>query len=128
MTPRRRYSILGTKSANWLASVSPGGHFVAHDHRHGPDALEETRQILQAGIAPALFEPAFVHRGVLVRVDIIEKLPAGGWRLIEVKSTTRLKDILYPRPRPTALGPSLVTTISYIVPNRLCWDSSEANM
>ena len=31
-------------------------------------------------------------RGCWVRVDILERLPEGGWGLVEVKSTTRLKD------------------------------------
>ncbi len=70
----------------------PGGHDVSHDHRHIPEALEETRSVIEAGSAPALFEAAFEHRGVLVRADVIERLPGGGWRLIEVKSATRLKD------------------------------------
>lgn len=74
----------------------PGGHFVAHDHRHVRDALEETRQVIEEGTAPTLFEPAFRHQGVLVRVDILERLPSGGWRLGEVKSTTRLKDVNIP--------------------------------
>ena len=71
----------------------PGGHSVGHDYRHVREAIEETRQVLRAGSAPALFEPAFRHEGVLVRVDILERLPDGGWRLGEVKSTTRLKDV-----------------------------------
>ena len=71
----------------------PGGHSVGHDHRHVREALEETRQVIQAGAASAIFEAAFRHRGVLVRADIIERLPGGGWRLGEVKSTTRLKDV-----------------------------------
>ena len=71
----------------------PGGHSIGHDYRHAREALEETRQVLRAGTAPALFEPAFRHEGVLVRVDILERLPGGGWRLGEVKSTTRLKDV-----------------------------------
>ena len=71
----------------------PGGHRVAHDHHHIPQALSETRQVLRAGTAPALFEAAFEHERVLVRADVIERLPTGGWRLIEVKSTTRLKDV-----------------------------------
>ena len=71
----------------------PGGHRVAHDHHHIPQALSETRQVLRAGIAPALFEAAFEHERVLVRADVLERLPAGGWRLIEVKSSTRLKDV-----------------------------------
>ena len=30
---------------------------------------------------------------MLVPVDVLECLPGGGWRLIEVKSTTRLKEV-----------------------------------
>ncbi len=71
----------------------PGGHAVSHDHRHISEALEETRSVIDAGSAPALFEAAFEHRGVLVRADVIERLPGGGWRLVEVKSSTRLKDV-----------------------------------
>ena len=71
----------------------PGGLLVAHDYRHVPEALEETRQIIAAGSAPALFEAAFEHERVLVRADVIERLPDGGWRLVEVKSTTRLKEV-----------------------------------
>ncbi len=71
----------------------PGGHLVAQDHRHVAEAMEETREVIAASDAPALFEAAFVHRGVLVRADVIERLPGGGWGLVEVKSTTRLKDV-----------------------------------
>ena len=71
----------------------PGGHRVAHDHRHIPQALSETREIVRTDTAPALFEAAFEHEGVLVRADVLERLPTGGWRLIEVKSSTRLKDV-----------------------------------
>ena len=71
----------------------PGGHLVAYDHRHVREALDETREVLDTGTAPALFEAAFVHEEVLVRADVIERLPDGGWRLIEVKSTTRLKEV-----------------------------------
>ena len=74
----------------------PDGHNIAHDHRHVRDALEETRQVIEAETASALFEPAFRHQGVLVRVDILERLSGGGWRLGEVKSTTRLKDVNIP--------------------------------
>ena len=70
----------------------PGGHLVAHDYRHVAEALEETRRILASGSAPTLFEPAFRHQGVLVRVDVLERLPEGGWGLVEVKSTTKLKE------------------------------------
>ena len=71
----------------------PGGHLVAEDYLHVAQALEQTQEVIAGSDAPALFEPAFVHRGVLVRADVIERLPGGGWGLVEVKSTTRLKDV-----------------------------------
>ena len=70
----------------------PGGHLVAQDHRSIPQALAETEHLVRSGSEPALFEAAFRYRGVLVRVDILERLECGGWRLIEVKSTTRLRE------------------------------------
>ena len=71
----------------------PGGHLVVHDHEHVPEALAETQQIIAANAAPSLFEAAFEHRHVLVRADVLERLPDGGWRLVEVKSSTRLKEV-----------------------------------
>lgn len=71
----------------------PEGHFVAQNHLQITEALVETRQVLEQGTAPALFEAAFEQQGLLTRADIIERLSSGGWRLIEVKSTTNLKDV-----------------------------------
>ena len=71
----------------------PGGHLVAQDHQHVEEALDETRRIIEQGVAPALFEAAFEHQGLFCRADVIERLPGGGWRLVEVKSTTKLKDV-----------------------------------
>ena len=69
----------------------PGGHLVSHDYRHIPQALAETRRLVESGTASALFEAAFQHNGVLARVDVLERMPGGGWRMVEVKSTTRCK-------------------------------------
>ena len=74
----------------------PGGHLIAHDHKHVDEALEETRQVINAGATPALFEAAFEHEHVFVRADVLERLPEGGWRLVEVKSTANLKDVFLP--------------------------------
>ena len=41
---------------------------------------------------PAIFEATFTHDNILARVDILERLPRNKWRLIEVKSSTSLKD------------------------------------
>ena len=70
----------------------PRGYLVAQDHRSIPQALAETKRLISSDEGHALYEPAFRHRDVLVRVDILERLECGGWRMIEVKSTTRLKE------------------------------------
>lgn len=68
-----------------------GGVLIAADHLHIPDALEDTRLAMAKG-NKILFEPAFEFDDVLVRVDILDRLDNGSWHLIEVKSTTRVKD------------------------------------
>ena len=47
---------------------------------------------------PAIFEAAFLHAGVLIRADVLERVLTAegqpcGWRLIEVKSSTKVKDV-----------------------------------
>lgn len=70
----------------------PGGCSIEHDHLHFEEALAATRQLLESNEVPALFEAAFIHSGVRVRVDVLERMPGGGWRLVEVKSSTQLSD------------------------------------
>ena len=71
----------------------PGGHFVAHDHFHIPEALAETTRLLKQGTVSSIFEGAFEYQGLLTRADIIERLPSGGWCLVEVKSSTNVKNV-----------------------------------
>ena len=70
----------------------PGGHLIAHDYLHFDDALADTNQLLNDPTVPAIFEAAFEYEGLIARADVIERLPNGGWRLIEVKSTINLKN------------------------------------
>ena len=69
----------------------PGGVEV-----DGSDGLEQairtTRELVANREVPAIFEGTFEHGGVLVRVDILHRGRDGRWRLLEVKSTTDLKD------------------------------------
>jgi predicted RecB family nuclease len=69
----------------------PGGVEVRRDV--GLDqAIRTTRELTANREAPAIFEGTFEHGGVLVRVDILDRRGDGRWRLIEVKSTTYVKD------------------------------------
>ena len=55
-------------------------------------AIRATRELVANREVPAIFEGAFEHGGVFVRVDILHRRRDGRWRLIEVKSTTEVKD------------------------------------
>lgn len=69
----------------------PGGVLVEADHRHAKEALAHTRALLADESVPAIFEAAVEHRGVLIRADVLERCPRGGFNLIEVKSGTTVK-------------------------------------
>jgi predicted RecB family nuclease len=55
-------------------------------------AIRATRELVANREVPAIFEGTFEHGGVLVRVDILHRRRDSRWRLIEVKSTTDVKD------------------------------------
>ena len=67
----------------------PGGVLIDVPHTERRRRLQETEAALRDG-ATVLYEPAFEHDGVLVVVDILERV-RGGWNLIEVKSSTKVK-------------------------------------
>src|SRR5579863_2006303 len=72
-------------------SFYPGGILVGHT-QEVDKALAETADALAKSGALTLFEPAFKADGVLVRCDILIRAKNGVWRLIEVKSSTSVKD------------------------------------
>jgi hypothetical protein len=70
----------------------PGGVLIDTPYNDYAEALRRTKALIADPNVPAIFEAALVHDGVLVRVDALERLPDGRWRLNEVKSSTRIKD------------------------------------
>jgi hypothetical protein len=76
----------------------PGGVLVPPTLRPRDAAVALTAKLLTDPAVSAIFEGAFEHDGVFVRVDILERVPHAEdhhsvWRLIEVKSSTRVKDV-----------------------------------
>ena len=76
----------------------PGGLLVAPTLRSRDTAVAQTAKLLQDPDVPAIFEGAFEYQGVLVRVDVLERVrnaegDGSAWRLIEVKSSARVKDV-----------------------------------
>src|ERR1019366_4427189 len=51
-----------------------------------------TRELIASPDVPAIFEATFENGGVLVRVDILHRRRDGRWRLVEVKSSTCVKE------------------------------------
>ncbi len=69
----------------------PGGIEVRSDS--GLDqAVRTTRELVANRKVPAIFEGVFEHDGVLVRVDVLHRRRDGRWRLVEVKSSTSVKE------------------------------------
>ena len=71
--------------------LSPGGVLVTEEPWQHAEAVERTKALMNDPAVPAIFEAAFTHDDIRVRVDVLERLPEG-WGLREVKSSTRVKD------------------------------------
>ena len=69
----------------------PGGVEVSRDGGV-EQAIRTAQELIANPEVAAIFEGAFENGGVIVRVDILHRRKDGRWRLIEVKSTTDLKD------------------------------------
>jgi hypothetical protein len=66
------------------------GHTISFD-RGLRAAIEQTRALVNAGGTEPIFEATFDHDGVSVRVDVLDRR-GGAPRIVEVKSSTRVKD------------------------------------
>jgi predicted RecB family nuclease len=82
----------GHEVGRWAQKRFPGGVLIEAGHEEIGKALRQTKQAVADKQHPAIFEATFTHDNVLARVDILERLPRNKWRLIEVKSSTSLKD------------------------------------
>lgn len=71
-------------------SLHPGGLMVNPPSLS--EALAKTSSLIAGGHPGPIFEATFEHDGVLVRVDLLERLASGGWAAAEVKSSTSVKD------------------------------------
>ena len=93
----------GHEVGRWAQKMFPGGVLIEAGPEEMGKALQQTEQAVADKQHPAIFEATFTHDNILARVDILERLPRNKWRLIEVKSSTSVKDYyLYRRSHPTA--------------------------
>lgn len=84
---------MGAEIGRHAHDLFPGGVLIDHEAWEHGEAIARTRDLLANPTIPALFEAAFEHAGVRIRVDVLERLSGGTWGLREVKSGTSVKKV-----------------------------------
>jgi hypothetical protein len=69
------------------------GVLIAEDYLHHKEAMQKTLSAMADENIKAIFEAAFIEDDIRIRVDVLERAERGKWNLIEVKSTTSVKEI-----------------------------------
>ena len=80
----------GTRVGEVAREHVPGGVLIDRPYNDYEGRLADTQRAIEAG-AQVLYEASFVGDSIFVAVDILVREP-GGWRVIEVKSSTRVKE------------------------------------
>jgi len=73
----------------------PDGILIEEDHLHHEAAVQSTLKAMQGLNVKAIYEAAFLYDDVRIRVDILQRLNDGSWSLVEVKSSTSVKEVYY---------------------------------
>ncbi len=80
----------GTRVGEFARGYLPGGTLIDRPYTDVEGKLADTRAAL-ASDTPAIYEASFRADGIFVAVDILVR-DGAGWRIVEVKSSTSVKD------------------------------------
>ena len=72
------------------------GILMESDPLRHEQAVRETFKAMENPLVKAIYEASFVYDDVRVRVDILARIGGSKWNLIEVKSSTRVKNEYLP--------------------------------
>jgi predicted RecB family nuclease len=86
---------IGLDIARMARRLFPGGVLVDEQPGEHAEAVAHTASLMADPSVPAIFEAAFEHAGVRIRVDVLERHPRGYWGMCEVKSSGEVKDHHY---------------------------------
>jgi Domain of unknown function(DUF2779) len=86
---------VGVEIGRMAHGLFPGGVLVDEPPWEHAKAVTRTVALMADSSVPAIFEAAFEHSGVRIRVDVLERLPRGRWGLRELKSSGEVKDHHY---------------------------------
>jgi len=82
----------GTTVGEMATDRFPGGVLIDADYLNIDRAIEQTSEALSQAVE-IIFEGCFVYENVLVRPDVITHNEDDSWDIIEVKSSTGVKDV-----------------------------------
>jgi hypothetical protein len=81
----------GTRFGELAHSLFPDGTLIDIDISNLDKAVEDTRQAIKSG-TEVIMEATFCHGQCRILADIVERQQDGSWHLIEVKSSTHVKN------------------------------------
>ena len=81
---------VGTSIGEKARLIFPGGVLIDEPPWEHPQAITRTQSLIENDQPTAIFEAAFEHNGVRVRVDILER-DGDRWHIHEVKSSSSVK-------------------------------------
>ncbi|MCA9472943.1 MAG: DUF2779 domain-containing protein [Nitrospirales bacterium] len=84
---------MGTEIGHLARDRFPQGILVKETYRQTNAALRRTEELVHDPTTTTIFEGAFESQGTLVRVDILDREEGSAWKLIEVKSTAKVKPV-----------------------------------
>jgi predicted RecB family nuclease len=82
----------GTDVGALARNLYPGGVLISEDYLNHEGAVASTTAVLSRSHVPPIYEAAFLHDGVRIRADILAPAGDGQFDLLEVKSTSKVKE------------------------------------
>jgi predicted RecB family nuclease len=86
----------GKEVGRWAQRWFSDGVWVEEDYKDHEAAVRRTQELMSNKNFPAIFEAAFTFDDICIRVDILERQSRNRWRMIEVKSTSEVKEVHLP--------------------------------
>jgi predicted RecB family nuclease len=86
----------GHEVGELATQLYPGGVLIEAPYYQHERAVQSTLKAMQDAAVIAIYEAAFMFDGVRIRVDILERTQNETWNLVEVKSSTSVKEVYYP--------------------------------
>jgi hypothetical protein len=87
---------MGHEVGRLATLLYPEGILIETDPLRHEQAIDETIRAMEDPMVKAIFEASFSYDGVRVKVDILERARGGKWNLVEVKSSTQVKNEYLP--------------------------------